>query len=171
MFQFSIRQYLLLGIGVALIVLSISLDWIGERWNKAFNDDTVAWHDLAISPGEHAYVSSLDNSVLVLRSASHSDARLTLFSRADDGASPVDLVRDLCQRDSCTYVPLNDARLDGAIADYASATPLRFVLMHPADSEIWLEYKGPPDGLATFDYVIEAIVIQLRGQPAAGEEG
>lgn len=102
----------------------------------------------------------------MIRSASHSDARLTLFTREDDGASPGDLVKDLCGRDSCRYVPLGDGRLNGAIADYASAPPLRFVLMHPANSGIWLEYKGPPTAFSAFDGVIEAVVIQLHAQPA-----
>ena len=115
------------------------------------------------------YVSSLDDSTLVLRSSSHSDARLTLFTREDDGASPGDLVKDLCGRDSCRYVPLDDVRLNGAIADYASATPLRFVLMHPADSGIWLEYKGPPKGFSAFENVVEAIIIQLHAPPAPDE--
>lgn len=165
MFNFSFRQYLLLGIGFSLILFSISLSWIEALSEAVFEDDTVAWHQLTISPGKKVYVSSLDDSTLVLRSSSHSDARLTLFTREDDGASPGDLVKDLCGRDSCRYVPLDDVRLNGAIADYASATPLRFVLMHPADSGIWLEYKGPPKGFSAFDNVVEAIVIQLHTPP------
>ena len=164
-FQFSPRQYLLLGVGISLILLSISLSWIGTLSDAVFNDDTVAWQELTISPGNKAYVSSLDDSTLVLRSASHSDARLTLFTREDDGASPGDLVRDLCGRDSCSYFPLEDTRLNGAIAQYASNTGLRFVLMHPANSGIWLEYKGPSREYEAFENVIEAVVTQLHEPP------
>ncbi|UCH49263.1 MAG: hypothetical protein JSU95_05620 [Betaproteobacteria bacterium] len=164
-FQFSFRQYLLLGIGMSLILFSIALSWIEPLSEAVFKDDTVAWQQLTISPGKQAYVSSLDDSTLVLRSSSHADARLTLFTREDDGASPGDLVKDLCGRDSCRYVPLADARLNGAIADYASATPLRFVLMHPANAGIWLEYKGPPKGFSAFDKIIDAIVNQLHEPP------
>ncbi len=165
-FRFSFRQYLLLGIGISLILLSVLLSWIEPLSEAVFQDDSVSWQQLTISPGEKAYVSSLNGSTLVIRSASHSDARLTLFTREDDGASPGDLVQDLCGRDSCRYVPLGDVRLNGAIADYASAPPLRFVLMHPANSGIWLEYKGPPTAFSAFDNVIDAIVIQLHQQPA-----
>ena len=168
MFRFSPRQYLLLGIGFALILLSFTLDRVTDQWNATFHDKTVAWHHLAISPGANTYVSSLDDSMLVLRSSSHSDARLTLFTREDKGATPHDLVKDLCGRDSCVYTPLDDARLNGAIADYRSGTPLRFVLMHPARSGIWLEYKGPPDGLSTFDELIDAVVTQLQERAGNG---
>lgn len=168
MFHFSFRQYLLLGIGFTLILLSISLNRIAALWDTVFNDDTVVWHRLAISPGKGAYVSSLDDSMLVLRSSSHSDARLTLFTRDDDVSTPRDLVKDLCGRDSCIYVPFDDDRVNGAIADYASGTPLRFVLMHPAGSVVWLEYKGPPNGLSAFDDLIDAILTQLQAQPAGG---
>jgi hypothetical protein len=170
-FQFSLRQYLLLGIGLSLILLSVSLSWIGTFSEAVFEDHSVAWHQLTISPGETAYVSSLNDSTLVLRSSSHFDARLTLFTRENDGASPGDLVRDLCGRDSCTYVPLDDVRLNGAIADYASTAPLRFVLMHPANSGIWLEYKGPPQGFSAFDSIIDAIMSQLYEQPTPDLSG
>ncbi|MGD2139911.1 MAG: hypothetical protein PVH25_05920 [Burkholderiales bacterium] len=169
MFHFSFRQYILLGVGLLLILLAVSLNRITELWDATVNDHTVAWHRLAISPGKNTYVSSLDESMLVLRSSSGPDARLTLFTRKDDGSTPEDLVRDLCGRDSCEFSPLEDARLDGAIADYASGAPLRFVLMHPAGSAVWLEYKGPPDGLSAFDELIDTIVIQL--QATAGSSG
>ena len=162
MLHFSPRQYFLLGIGFLLILLSVTLDRITERWNATFNDKTVAWHQLAIAPGSKTYVTSLDDSMLVLRSSSDSEARLTLFTRNDNDSTPEDLVKDLCGRDNCVYMPLNDARVDGAIAEYTSGAPLRFVLMHPAGSAIWLEYKGPPDGLSTFDELIDAVVTQLK---------
>ena len=165
MLHFSFRQYLLLGIGFALILLSISLNRISALREAFLDNDTVAWHSLAISPGKVAYISSLDDSMLVLRSSSHSDARLTLFTRDDDGSTPGDLVKDLCGRDSCVYAPLDDGRLNGAIADYVSGTPLRFVLMHPAGTGIWLEYKGPPNDFSAFDNLIDAIVTQLHEQP------
>ena len=168
MFRFSPRQFLLLGIGLTLILLSVTLDLIADQWDAAFHDKTVAWHHLAISPGSKTYVSSLDDSMLVLRSSSHSDARLTLFTRDDNGTTPDDLVKDLCGRDNCKYSPLGDTRVDGAIADYTSGVPLRFVLMHPAGSTIWLEYKGPPDGLTAFDELIEAILIQLHDPGGVG---
>jgi len=170
MFHFSPRQYLLLGIGFILILLSFTLDLIAVQWDSVFHNRTVAWQQLAISPGLNTYISSLDDSMLVLRSSSHTDARLTLFTREDDGATPGDLVKDLCDRDSCVYAPLDDARLDGAIADYTAGTPLRFVLMLPTGSGIWLEYKGPPDGLPTFKKLIDAIVNQLQ-QPARDGAG
>lgn len=162
MFHFSPRQYLLLGIGFILILISIMLDSVTDRWNAVFDDKTVAWHHLVISPRANTYVSSLDDSMLVLRSSSHSDARLTLFTREDNGTTPDDLVKDLCGRDSCVYSPLDDARLNGAIADYTTGTPMRFILMHPPGSGVWLEYKGPPDGLSTFNGLIDAIVAQLH---------
>ena len=167
MLHFSPRQYFLLSIGFLLIVLSVTLDRVTEQWNAAFHDKTVAWHQLTISPGSKSYVSSLDDSMLVLRSASHSEARLTLFTRDDNDSTPDDLVKDLCGRDNCVYTPLNDARVNGAIADYTSGTPLRFVLMHPAGSAVWLEYKGPPDGLSTFDELIDAVVTQLKNPPGS----
>jgi len=171
MFHFSFRQYLLLGVGFALILLSVSLNRVLALWDTVFNDDTVVWRDLQISTGKNAYVSSLDQSTLVVRSSSHSNARLTLFTREDDGSSPDDLVKDLCGRDSCVYAPLDDLRLNGAVADYASGTPLRIVLMHPAGSGVWLEYKGPPGELETFYSLIEAIVTQMHQPPPADDAG
>jgi hypothetical protein len=168
MFHFSYRQYLLLGIGVALVLLSVSLNRVAALWDAVVREEALVWHDLKISTGNNAYVSSLDQSTLVVRSASHSNARLTLFTRDDDGSSPGDLVKDLCGRDSCVYTPLDDVRLNGAVADYASGSPLRIVLMHPSGSGIWLEYKGPPSELDTFHNLINAIVIQIR-QPTPAE--
>ena len=113
MFNFSFRQYLLLGIGFSLILFSISLSWIETLSEAVFDDDTVAWHQLTISPGKKVYVSSLDDSTLVLRSSSHSDARLTLFTREDDGASPGDLVKDYA---AATVVVMSRSTMSDSMA-------------------------------------------------------
>ena len=170
MFRFSFRQCLLLSVGCVLILLSVFLNRVAVLWEDMFSDGPVIWHQLEILPGHNAYVSTLDTTTLVVRSASHSEARLTLFTREDDGSKPSDLVEDLCGRDSCVYLPLEDVRLNGAIADYSSGTPLRIVLMHPAENGIWLEYKGPPEQLETFNSFINSIVLQMRAQSRGDED-
>jgi hypothetical protein len=165
MFQFSFWQRLLLGLGLFLMVLSLSLRHVTEIWDAVFaEDNTVYWNNLAVSPGKNERISRLDDATLVIRSASRPHARLTLFTREDDGAQPVDLVKDLCGRDSCVYFPLDDAWQNGAVADYRSDTPLRIVLMHPAQRGVWIEYKGPPGAYEAFSRLIDAIVTQIRDQ-------
>ena len=164
MFQFSLWQRVLLFIGLVLIVLSLSLKYVTAVWDAILDDDTVYWNNLAVSPGRNERISRLDESTLVIRSAKRPHARLTLFTRDNDGVQPVDLVKDLCARDSCVYFPLEDARRNGAVADYRSDTPLRIVLMHPAEQGIWLEYKGPPGAYEGFGHIIDAIVKQIRDQ-------
>lgn len=169
MFQFSPLQRALLCFGLVLIVLSLSLKYVTAIWDTVLEDNTVYWNNLAVSPGRDERISMLDESTLVIRSATRPHARLTLFTRDDDGAQPVDLVKDLCGRDSCVYFPLEDARRNGAVADYRSETPLRIVLMHPAEQGVWLEYKGPPEAYEIFSELIDAIVTQIRDQAVPGK--
>ena len=162
MFRFSPGQWLLLAFGFALILLSLFLNRVTDLWDAIMRDDTVVWNQLTIAPGKHARISALDKATLVVRSSSHSGARLTLFVREDDGSGPADLVKDLCARDSCIYLPLEDPRRNGAIADYRSGAPLRIVLMHPANRGVWLEYKGPIEEFEKFAGLIDSVVTQLH---------
>ena len=154
----------MLGLGLALIVLSFSLDHLTAAWDTAFSKKTVYWHDIAVSPDKDARISKLDDATLVIRSVSRPHARLTLFTRDVDGTNPEDLVRDLCGRDSCVYFPLEDEQRNGAIAHYRSGTPQRIVLMHPWEQGVWLEYKGSPEAFDGFVRLIDAIVAQIREQ-------
>jgi hypothetical protein len=170
MLQFSFWQRILLGFGLVLIVLSLSLKHVTEIWSAFFQDDsTIYWNNIAVSPGRNERISKLDETTLVIRSAIRPHARLTLFTRDDDGAQPVDLVKDLCGRDSCVYFPLENAQRNGAVADYRSDTPLRIVLMHPAEQGVWLEYKGSPGAYESFSGLIDAIVTQIRDKAAPEE--
>ena len=169
MFQFSFRQRILLVFGFALIVLSLSLNRVSALWDQVASDNTVTWNQLTIATGQHAHISSLDETTLVVRSSANSQARLTLFIREDDASSPRDLVKDLCGRDSCVYRPLEDGRLNGAIADYVEGTPFRIVLMHPPGGQIWLEYKGPASEFKTFGSFIDAVLIQMDAGSGSGK--
>lgn len=162
MLRFSFRQWVLLVLGCILILLSVSLNRLAGLWEEVSGDDPVIWNRLTIDTGRHARISSLGESNLVVRSTSNAEARMTLFIREDRASGPAELVKDLCGRDSCVYRPLNDERLDGAIADYASGTPFRIILMHVHDSQVWLEYKGPEDEFTTFDTLIDAIITQTQ---------
>ncbi len=166
MFRFSFLQRVLLAFGSILILLSVSLNRIAAFWEQLSRDDPVVWNQLTINPGRDIRISSLDESTLVVRSASNADARLTLFIREKRVADPGELVKDLCGRDSCVYRPFDDERVEGAIADYASGTPFRIILMHLRDSPVWLEYKGPEDEFTTFDDFIDTIVTQTQGPHA-----
>ena len=169
MLQFSPRQRVLLCLGLTLIVLSLSLNRVTAIRDAILDDNTVYWNNLVVSPGKDERISKLDDATLVIRSAVLPHARLTLFTRDEDGAHPVDLVKDLCGRDSCAYFPLEDARRNGAVADYRSGTPLRIVLMHPAEQGIWLEYKGPPGAFEGFNKLVDDIVTQIREQATPGK--
>lgn len=168
MFRFSLRQRVLLFFGVALIVLSFSLNYVTAVRDAILDDSTVYWNNLAVSPGKDERISKLDDATLVVRSATRPHARLTLFTRDDVGSKPVDLVKDLCGRDSCVYFPLEDTRRNGAVADYKSGIPLRIVLMHPLEQGVWLEYKGPPEGYEGFGKLIDTIVTQIQEQLVRG---
>jgi hypothetical protein len=168
MYQFSPRQRVLLFFGLALIVLSLSLHHVTAIWDEIFDDNTVYWNNIAVTPDKDERISKLDESTLVIRSATRPHSRLTLFTRDIDGTHPEDLVKDLCGRDSCVYFPLEDARRNGAVADYRSGTPLRIVLMHPSEQGVWLEYKGPPGAYEGFDKLIDAIVTQIRERAVPG---
>lgn len=166
MFHFSSRQFVLLAFGFALILTSVFLGRVASLWEDVFGEEAIVWQQLTISTGNEAYVSALDEKMLVLRSASHAHARLTVFTREGDNSAAADLVKDLCDRDSCVYRALDHGRLDGAIADYSSGTPMRIVLMHLPDTQIWLEYKGPPEQFDTFGPFIEDTLSQLDQQVA-----
>ncbi|KPK35569.1 MAG: hypothetical protein AMJ66_00855 [Betaproteobacteria bacterium SG8_40] len=170
MLRFSFRQWILLVFGSSLILLSVSLERMAAFWDEVSSDDPVIWNRLTIDTGRHTRISSLDESTLVVRSTSNADARLTLFIRENRTAGPGELVKDLCGRDSCVYRRLDDARLDGAIADYSSGTPFRIILMHLHDSRVWLEYKGPKDEFTTFDHFIDAVVTQTQAQAERRDE-
>lgn len=170
MLRFSFRQWVLLVFGCTLILLSMSIDRMTGYWHEVSREDPVIWNQLTIATGQRARISSLDESTLVVRSASNTDARLTLFIREDSASGPGEMVKDLCARDSCVYLPLDDQRLDGAIADYASGTPFRIILMRLHDSRVWLEYKGPKDEFTTFDNFIDAVVTQTQAQAGRQDE-
>jgi len=170
MFHFSLTQRILLVFGFLLILLSASLNRVSALWDRFSREDPVVWNELTIAPGRHARISSLDETTLVMRSSANSHARLTLFIREQTDSRPGDLVKDLCGRDSCVYRPLEDERLDGAIADYVTGTPFRIVLMQLRNSNVWLEFKGPADDLKMFDNFIDAVVTQTQAQPGPADE-
>ncbi|MGH8679123.1 MAG: hypothetical protein ACREUQ_12320 [Burkholderiales bacterium] len=167
MLRFSPIQILLLTVGSALIFLALVLDQAIELWEEPIGASAVQWHHLRLVPQEDQQLNALDPRTLVVRSSQFPDARLTLFTRADDGSTPSDLVRDLCRRDHCTYSTLNQAGdSESAVATYPSAARLRIVLIRPGGKDVWIEFKGPPDAYRAFTELIDSVSAQLSDRPA-----
>lgn len=163
MSRFSPVELLLLALGSSLVLMALFLNHITALWDRPPEQKPILWKHLKLLPTADQQVDSLDPEMLVVRTTRFPLARLTLFTRPDDGLSPKQMVRNLCRRDTCTYSALDgsDDRLS-AVATYREGEPLRIVLMRPGGREIWLEFKGPPGAFAAFSNLIDAVSQQLQ---------
>jgi hypothetical protein len=171
MSRFSPLQLLLLAFGASLIFLSLTLDHLPRLWQRAPVVAAFEWKHLKLVPAQDQRLEMLDAETVVVRSSRFPSARLTLFTRPDDGVTPQRMVRNLCRRDSCSYSAIGtDANNNGAAATYRQGEPLRIVLMQPGGKEIWLEFKGPPDAFDDFSGLVDSITLQMQPPPPlAGE--
>lgn len=170
MLRFSPLQLLLLTVGFCLIFVGFSLPQIARMWDEYRYPNAVQWQGMRIVPTPTQLISAPAEDVLVVRENGGSTARLTLFLRADDGATPRTIIQDLCRRDACTRnadPSGNDAR---ASATYRiGGERMQIMLMRVDGSNVWIEYKGPPEELEGFNGVIYSVTTQLeqsRAHPA-----
>lgn len=167
MFRFSPLQLLLLTFGASLIFLSLILNHITWLWQRVPDVQAIEWKHLSLIPQPDQQIDALDAETLVVRSSRYPSARLTLFTRPDDGVTPQQMVKSLCRRDSCTYTVLNaDEDNPGAAANYRQGEPLRIVLMQPGGKQVWLEFKGPPAAFDSFANLIHSVSLQMQPPPA-----
>lgn len=163
MFRFSRLQLALLFLGFSLIALALTLDRIAGLWAQPPETRSFRWGYLTLEPDRDQHIEALDARTLVVRTDRFPLARLTLFTRPDDGATPRQLVRSLCSRDHCTYSALErPAGDEAAAANYRTGEPLRIVLMRPGGGNLWIEFKGPPDAYAAYAHLIDSVSHQLR---------
>lgn len=163
MFRFSPLQLLLLTFGASLIFLSFVLNQIAWPWHHTPEASALQWRQLKLVPTKDQHFDALDAHTLVARTSRFPSARLTLFTRPDDGVTPQEMVKNLCRRDDCTYTSLAaDQSILGAAANYRQGEALRIVLMKPGGGELWLEFKGPPEAFNAFSNLIDSVSQQIR---------
>ena len=76
------------------------------------------------------------------------------------------MVKELCRRDGCIRSTIA-ADEDRAVATYKMrGASMQIVLMRLGGGEVWIEYKGTPEGLAGFDKLIESVSTQLAERQA-----
>jgi hypothetical protein len=168
MFRFSPLQLLLLALGASLVFLSLALNQITRLWERAPTVNAFEWKHLTLVPEQGQQFDVLDAETVVVRSSRFPSARLTLFTRPDDGVTPQRMVRNLCRRDSCSYSAFGtDANTPGAAANYRQGEPLRIVLLQPGGKKVWLEFKGPPDAFEDFSGLVDSVTLQMQPRPAA----
>lgn len=167
MFRFSPLQLLLLTIGFSFIFVSISLPRIVVMWDQYRYPNAVQWQGMRIVPTPDQAITVPAEDVLVVKGNGQSAARLTLFLRIDDGSTPRSIIQDLCRRDGCTRgadSPQDDAQ---ASATYRiGGERMQIMLMRVDGSNVWIEYKGPPEELEEFTGVIYSVTTQLEQQRA-----
>lgn len=167
MFRFSPLQLLLLTIGFSFIFVSVSLPRITVMWDQHLYPNAVQWQGMRIVPTPAQEITVPAEDVLVVKGNGQSTARLTLFLRADDGSTPRSIIQDLCRRDACTRgadSPKDDAQ---ASATYRiGGERMQIMLMRVDGSNVWIEFKGPPEELELFNGVIYSVTTQLEQQRA-----
>jgi hypothetical protein len=162
MFRFSPLQLLLLTVGFCLIFVSVSLKQIAAFWDDYRYPNAVQWQGMRIVPSETQSITLPAEDVLVVKIAGDASARLTLFLRAEDGSTPRSIIQDLCRRDACTRNATSPKDGDGASATYRiGGEQMQIVLMRLDGSNIWVEYKGPPEALSDFNGLISSVTTQL----------
>lgn len=163
MLRFSPLQLLLLTVGFCLIFVALSLPQIALMWEEYRYPNAVQWQGMRIVPTPTQLISAPAEDVLVVKGTGGSTARLTLFLRADDGSTPRSIIQDLCRRDACTRgaeSPRDDAQ---ASATYRiGGERMQIMLMRVDGSNVWIEYKGPPEELDGFNGVIYSVTTQLE---------
>jgi hypothetical protein len=156
--RFPPLQIALLAFGCSLILASVFLERIAEGWENYLYPNAVHWQNLRIVPTENQKIVVPREDTLVVKDAG---ALLTLFRRADDKLTPHSMVKELCRRDGCIRSTIA-ADEDRAVATYKMrGTSMQIVLMRLGGGEVWIEYKGTPEGLAGFDKLIESVSTQL----------
>ena len=162
--RFPPLQIALLALGCSLILTSVFLNRIAERWENHLYPNAVHWQNLRIVPTGNQKIVVPGEDILVVRDA---DARLTLFRRANDTLTPESMVKELCRRDGCirSTVPAGDE--DRAVATYKMrGASMQIVMMRLGGGAIWIEYNGAPGGLAGFGTLIESVSTQLAERQA-----
>ena len=164
--RFPPLQIALLALGCSLILASVFLNRIAERWENHLYPNAVHWQSLRIVPTGNQKIVVPGEDILVVKDA---DARLTLFRRANDTLTPESMVKELCRRDGCIRSTLTADDEDRAVATYRMrGASMQIVLMRLGGGAVWIEYKGSPEGLASFDKLIESVATQLAERPTRG---
>lgn len=167
MFRFSPLQLLVLTFGFCLVFVSIWLPQIAALWEDYRYPGAVHWQGMRIVPSETQSIALPAEDVVVVKSTGASSARLTLFLRADDGSTPRSIIQDLCRRDACTRSGAFPESGEGASATYRiGGESMQIMLMRVDGSNVWIEYKGPPEELADFNRLIYSVTTQLELQRA-----
>lgn len=171
MLRFSPLQLLLLTFGASLIFLSLILNHVSWMWQRTPDVKVIQWKHLRLVPQQDQQIDALDAETLVVRSSRYPSARLTLFTRPDDGVTPRQMVRNLCRSDGCTYTTFAADGGDlGAAANYRKGEALRIVLIQPGGRQVWLEFKGPPAAFDTFSNLIDSASQQIRAAASIADK-
>ncbi|MEO8157129.1 MAG: hypothetical protein ABI648_04990 [Betaproteobacteria bacterium] len=170
--RYSVPQIFLLAIGLSLIVSGLFLDQIQRGWEHYRYPNAVYWQGMRLLPDRNQTISAAGEDTMVVKTADSPMARLTLFLRADDGLTPQQLVRALCARDSCNKSTLSGDSGDRAAANYRiGGEALQIVVIRLPGTNVWIEFKGPPDALQHFSDLIESVTSQLAQRNTAGQHG
>ncbi|MEO8164399.1 MAG: hypothetical protein ABI619_03290 [Betaproteobacteria bacterium] len=160
--RFSVLQFFLLAVGLSLIVSGLFLNSILRGWEAYRYPNAVYWQGMRLVPDQNQKISVASEEMLVVKTLEGPRARLTVYSRPDDGLTPQKMVKALCARDSCSKVMAVAGTGERAAAMYRiGGESMQILLIRLAGANIWIEYYGPPDALQHFDVLIELITAQL----------
>ncbi len=160
--RFSVLQLILLATGFTLIAAGVSLNHVARAWEKHRYPNAVYWHGMRLVPDRNQKISAPGADMLVVKTLRRPQARLTVYSRPDDGQTPQKMVKALCARDACSRVATSGGPGERAAALYRiGGEAMQILMIRPAGANIWIEFYGPPDALQHFDVLIQSITAQL----------
>ena len=167
--RFSALQLLLLAIGLALLFAGIFLHQIAAGWENYRYPNAVYWHGMRLVPGENQKITAAAPDMFVVKIVKGPAARLTLYSRPDDGSTPQKMVKALCARDACSKMSFPAGQGESAAANYViGGESMQILLIRPAGSNVWIEFNGPPQALQHFSGFIDSVTMQLARGNAPG---
>ena len=167
--RFSALQLLLLAIGLVVLFCGIFLHQITAAWESYRYPNAVYWHGMRLVPSQNQKITAAASDIFVVKIVNGPAARLTLYSRPDDGSTPLKMVKALCARDACSKMALAKVGEESAAANYViGGESVQILLIRPTGSDVWIEFNGPPEALHHFANLIDSVTTQLARRNASG---
>src|SRR5215475_7612856 len=116
--RFSVLQLFVLAIGFGLILSGLFFDQILSGWENYRYPNAVYWQGLRLVPDRSQKITKPGTDMVVVKIVKGPAARLTLYTRQEDGLTPQKMVRSLCARDACNRTALTSADGERAAANY-----------------------------------------------------
>jgi hypothetical protein len=167
--RFSALQLFFLAIGLVILFSGIFLHQIAAGWESYRYPNAVYWHGMRLVPSRNQKITAVASDMLVVKMVNGPVARLTLYLRQDDGATPQKMVKALCARDACSKMALAVSGGESAAANYLiGGERMQVLLIRPTGSNVWIEFNGRPEALQYFADLIDSVTAQLARRSAPG---